>query len=254
MLFSYLEYSSIIHRIQEHIPIMRFEDVDSMTNSYCVIRHDVEFSVERALDLARVESELGILSTYVFQVSNNNYNPFSYKNKTQILKIAELGHNIGVHVHLGNYNPQIECIEDYIKMQTNHLSNALNYTIDRFSIHRPFKEHLQTVINVPGLINMSDEMYFTYTSNFNPYELPVLYLADSNHEWKYGHPLNIDFSKIKKMQLNCHPFSWTKKGLDNWNNFLILTKEKQFEALMSINEEIKTYPKALFDQCKKELE
>jgi hypothetical protein len=76
----------------------------------------------------------------------------------------------------------------------------------------------------------------------------VLYLADSNHAWKYGHPLEIDFSKISKMQLNCHPFSWTEKGLDNWNNFLILTKEKQEEALVSINEEIKTYPKDLYIQ------
>jgi hypothetical protein len=56
-----------------------------------------------------------------------------------------------------------------------------------------------------------------------------------------GNPMDIDFSLVNKMQLNCHPFSWTEKGFDNRENFYILTKEKQLEALHSINEEIKTY-------------
>jgi hypothetical protein len=246
MNFSYQEYQSIIDRIKNNIPIVRFDNVTSDTNRYCVIRHDVEFSIERALQLAEVEFELGISSTYVFQICNNNYNPFSHKNRDLIHQIRILGHDIGTHVHLGNFNENKESVENYIIKQSQLLSTALDYPINKFSIHRPLRKHIENVISIPGYINMNDDKYFTYTNSFNIYDLPVLYLADSNHAWKYGNPLEIDFSKINRMQLNCHPFSWTEKGLDNYENFFILTKEKQLEALQSIKEEIKTYPDELF--------
>jgi len=248
MKFSYLEYRTILNRIQTYLPIIRFDEVTNITDKYCVIRHDVEYSIERAYQLSKIESELGVKSTYVFQICNNNYNPFSHKNRELIHRIHEFGHDIGIHVHLGNFNENKESIENYIIKQAQLLSIALDYPINKFSIHRPIKTYIENVINIPGYINMSDSKFFTFTESFNIYNLPVLYLADSNHEWKYGNPLDIDFLKISKMQLNCHPFSWTENGLDNYNNFLQLTKEKQFEALKSINEEIKTYPKNLYEE------
>ena len=248
MNFSYKEYYEIINRIQLHLPIIRFDDVKHDTKKYCVIRHDVEFSIDRALQLAVVEHELEVSSTYVFQICNNNYNPFSHKNKIHILDIASKGHDIGVHIHLGNFNETYESIESYIIKQANLLSTALDYPINKFSIHRPLKKDIMVPINIPGYINMNATEFFTYTENFSIYNLPVLYLADSNHSWKYGYPLDIDFSKINKMQLNCHPFSWTEVGLNNWNNFKSLTKEKQLESLISINDEIKTYPVILYEE------
>ena len=246
--FSYQEYQTIVNSISTHVPIVQFDTVNSDTEKYCVIRHDVEFSIERALMLAKVEVNLGVRSTYVFQICNNNYNPFSHKNKEYIHQIHALGHDIGVHIHLGNFNEYDESVESYIIKQSQLLSLALDYPVNKFSMHRPLRKHIENIISIPGYINMSDKKFFTYTDNFNVYDLPVLYLADSNHAWKYGNPLDIDFSKISKMQLNCHPFSWTEKGLDNWNNFHILTNEKQLEALNSINEEIKTYPKELYEE------
>lgn len=248
MNFSYAEYRDIINKIQSHLPIVRFDDVKRDTNRYCVIRHDVEFSILRALDLSEVERQLNISSTYVFQICNNNYNPFSHKNKEYILNIAGNGHDIGVHIHLGNFNETHESIESYIIKQANLLSTALDYPINKFSMHRPLKKHIVNPIQIPGYINMNAPEFFVYTEDFNIYDLPVLYLADSNHAWKYGNPLNVDFSKINKMQLNCHPFSWTTEGLDNWENFKSLTKEKQMESLISINEEIKTYPVKLYEE------
>lgn len=248
MNFSYREYINIINKIRTHIPIVSFDSVLPDTEKYCVIRHDVEFSIERALRLAHIEADLNINSTYVFQICNNNYNPFSHKNKIHILEIANLGHDIGVHIHLGNFNESYQSIESYIIKQAQLLSLALDLSINKFSLHRPVRKHIENEILIPYYINMNASEFFTYTNSFNIYDLPVLYLADSNHAWKYGNPHDIDFSKISKMQLNCHPFSWTELGLNNWKNFQILTKEKQLEALESINEEIKTYPKDLYEK------
>ena len=35
-----------------------------------------------------------------------------------------------------------------------------------------------------------------YFDEKKPSKVRVLYLADSNHQWKYGHPFDFDFSKI----------------------------------------------------------
>ncbi len=251
--FSYKEYSCILNRIREHLPIKMFDEIHKNSIRYCVIRHDVEYSIERAYSLAKIESELNVRSTYVFQICNNNYNPFSHKNRNLIHEIYKLGHDIGVHVHLGNFNESEQSVENYIIKQAQLLSMALDYPINKFSIHRPLKKHIETPLVIPGYINMSSELFFTYTNNFSIYDLPVLYLADSNHTWKYGYPLDVNFSKISKLQLNCHPFSWSTEGLNNWNNFNILTKEKQLESLDSINEEIKTYPERLYNEFKTSL-
>ena len=73
----------------------------------------------------------------------------------------------------------------------------------------------------------------------------VLYLADSNHQWKYGHPFDCDFSKIKKLQLLTHPFSWTEEGGDNYGNFLSLIRERNNELVNSMDTETNTFPKEL---------
>ena len=245
--FSFAEYNNIIDRIKTHLPIINFSDVNSETKRYCVIRHDVEFSIDRALDLAIFENSIDLKTTYCIQVNNNNYNPFSNKNLASIKRIIELGHDISLHAHLGCYETHKISVEDYILRQAVILSTMLEYPINKFSIHRPIKKYIEDVIVVPGLMNLSDELFFSYTENFTLYDLPVLYLADSNHQWKYGNPLEVDFSKINKFQLNCHPFSWTNSGFNNYDNFEKLLFEKQNEALFSIDEEIRTFPKEMFN-------
>ena len=74
----------------------------------------------------------------------------------------------------------------------------------------------------------------------------VHYLADSNHQWKYGHPFHIDYwDKPQKMQLLTHPFSWSNDGYDNISNFTKLIQDRNEELLQSMNSETKTFPKEL---------
>ncbi len=79
-MFSYNEYKNIIGLIQQNTPIKDFADVTEKTKKYCVIRHDIEFSLDRAYKLAKIEQQLGISSTYTVQLRNNTYNALSDKN------------------------------------------------------------------------------------------------------------------------------------------------------------------------------
>ena len=76
-------------------------------------------------------------------------------------------------------------------------------------------------------------------------KLDVLYLADSNHQWKWGLPTESNFTDHKKLHINFHPFSWTSKGYGNLVNFKSLTKEKNKELVYSFNSEINNFPQEL---------
>ena len=79
-MFSYNEYKNIINLVREHIPIVDFSEVDEKIKKFCVLRHDIEFSIDRAYELAKLEKELGVSSTYTVQLRNNTYNALSEKN------------------------------------------------------------------------------------------------------------------------------------------------------------------------------
>ena len=86
-MFSYNEYKNIIKLVNSHLPIVDFADITDKTDKFCVLRHDIEFSIDRAYELAKVEKELGVTSTYTVQVRNNTYNALSEKNIDLIRKI-----------------------------------------------------------------------------------------------------------------------------------------------------------------------
>ena len=99
-------------------------------------------------------------------------------------------------------------------------------------------------LTLDNKINCYDKKFFQYFDD-RPDELDILYLADSNHEWKYGYPLDFDFTKINKLQLLIHPFSWSIDGGDNYSNFLSLIRERNNELVNSMNTETSTFPQEL---------
>ena len=249
-MFSYNEYKNIINLIGQHLPFVDFADVDKNTDKFCILRHDIEYSIDRALDMARFESdELGVTSTYCVQLRSNIYNAISNKNIDVMTEIKSLGHKIALHI-----NPplmDLSAVREYISNDIKTLERHYEFEIDRFSFHIPKKEYLKPYIKIENKINCYDKLFFHYFDENKPNRLRVLYLADSNHQWKYGHPLDFDFSKIKKLQLLTHPYSWTRNGFENFKNISNLIKERTHELAVSMAE-IKTFPRELLETLKNE--
>ena len=242
-MFNYKEYETLIKYISKKLPIMDYSQISDNTKSFFIIRHDVEFYLENAYDLAYFEKEnLGINSTYFFQIRNNCYNLFSNKNIKIVHDINKMGHRIGLHAHMDALTDNNK-IEEYIINDIDILQNVLNIPIDRFSFHRPKRKHLEMNLKIEGIINAYENKYFTFSDNL--LNLDVVYLADSNHKWKYGYPLDVDLNLVKKVQLLAHPYSWSKDGNDNLENFRCIVDKKITEIKKSINSEIKNFPKEL---------
>lgn len=246
-MFNYAEYRNIITLVKQNLPIMDFSEVNDEVNAFCVLRHDIEFSIDRALQMARIEHEnLNVHSTYTVQLRNNTYNALSQKNIEAIQEIESMGHYIGLH-----QNPPMmddDELVDYILKDIETLEHYYGFEVDRFAFHRCGSNPgiLEKYVEVPNKINCYAKEFFHYFSGDKPEELRVHYLADSNHDWKYGHPLYVDYWDLpQKMQLLTHPYSWTEVGYENISNFTKLIKERNEELLSDMNSETKTFPKEL---------
>lgn len=251
--FSYIAYLKLIKTIKDVIPLVDFSHIKDTDEKFFILRHDVEFSVEKAYELARIEHDiLNITSSYFFQLRNYTYNPLAENNANLIKKIAAMGHKIGLHVHgygdhgYPNNASSMNEISTFIKNEVNLLQNGLGIPVDRFSFHRPSHHVLQLNIHIDRLINTYDKKFFHFCENDNmPESLNVYYFSDSEHKWKYGDPLSILEKPIKKIQLLTHPYSWSKQGLNNIDNFNELIALKQKAMLKAMNNECRHFPNEL---------
>ena len=244
-MFSYIEYENIISLVKMNLPIMDFSDITDETEKFCVLRHDIEFSIDRALKMAEIEKSLGISSTYTVQLRNNTYNALSQKNIDIIRKINNMGHKIGLHQNPPMMND--EKLIKYILKDIETLEHYYGFEVDRYAFHRcgSNPEILKRYVEIPNKINCYDKKFFHYFKGDTPKKLRVYYLADSNHKWKYGHPLELNFNKVNKIQLLTHPYSWTEDGFDNYSNYLTLIRERKVELVESMDTETRTFPKEL---------
>ena len=233
--FSYESYCKIINKYFDSI--IDFNDINGKKN-FALIRHDVEFSVERAYDLAKMNEKLGVKdASFLFQVKSNAYNICSKDNALLVNKIKNLGFFVGLHFYISHIEvDDWKSLEKELLLQTKLFCIATGIKIDRFSYHRPPQWVLKNNSDrIKGLINMYGKSYFEFSDN--PKE--IKYYADSNHTFKYGDPLkNSDF---KKFQILLHPDEWTKKGLNESDNFFSLIRENETNFRKILEKENKNF-------------
>ncbi|MCH5254452.1 MAG: hypothetical protein J1F41_05965 [Lachnospiraceae bacterium] len=239
-MFSYEDYREIIRIIKSTGRYAHYADALGK-DRFIIMRHDVEYSVERAYELARVEQSMDFTSTYFFQWTNNSYNVLSRKNINMIKDMRERGQHIGLHFALNGMTDMAE-IRRKIQIEIDMLSEMFGFPIKEFSIHRPSKDVLRENIKLDGILNAYQDDFFTFAENITE-ETPVAvkYMSDANHIWRYGYPDEKNITSYDKVQILVHPFSWCKEGYDNFDNYKSLVQEKYVEMIDSIDQECKDF-------------
>lgn len=239
-MFSYEDYKEIIRIIQSTGRQAGYEEA-LKRDKFIIMRHDVEYSVERAYDLAKVESSMDFTSTWFFQWTNNSYNILSRKNQALIREMHERGHVIGLHYALNGLS-DMEAVRKQIAKEMEILSEMFGFPITQFSVHRPSADILRENIKLPGILNAYQDEFFTFADKVTEEtRLDVKYMSDANHIWRYGYPDKENITGFDKVQILTHPFAWTKKGYDNRDNYATLIQEKYQELVESINNECKDF-------------
>ena len=239
-MFSFDDYREIIRIIKSTDRYVTYKEALNRDN-FILMRHDVEYSVERAYNLSKVEDSMDFTSTYFFQWTNNSYNILSRKNMDMVKDMHERGHVIGLHYAL-NGMTDMELVRKQIVKEINILSEMFGFQVDTFSVHRPSKDILRENIKLPGIINAYQDDFFTFAENVTE-DTPVAvkYLSDANHIWRYGYPDEKNILGHDKVQILTHPFAWTKEGYDNFDNYKTLVAEKEREVIDSIDAECKDF-------------
>lgn len=251
--FSYENYAILLDEIVKQGTLCDYSEISLSTEKFIILRHDVEFSPRRALVLAEAEQKKNVTSTFFFQVSNNAYNTLSDVNLERIRQIHHMGHHIGLHFHLQKSN-DLEEIRQRIIFESALLSRYTGIAIDRFSFHRPSELVLKSRIQIPGLINAYDPLYFVYSEKPEVIDFSkrVKYIADSRNEWSYISPWDAPchefFETFPKIQILCHPYSWgaeTAKVADNLRNCVEENRREFIDTMCRETKYVKEYANEL---------
>lgn len=208
--FTFSNYINILNTVSRTHKILSFRDLylsdinkKNIPHKHVILRHDVEVSVNNALELAKIDYSLGISSTF-FLLTSSVYNIFSPITAQQIKKIISLGHDIGLHYDASTIK----------KNEPKAFFEQLIYIIESFfdikiyavSEHCPMRNNSK--IQFTGYLN-------AYSKRFME---EYKYLSDSNQAYREA-VITEHLNDFDKFQLLLHENCWSKDG-DNFRKLM----------------------------------
>lgn len=195
--FSYRHY---IATLKEFKKSHRFIDYQDISLDGVILRHDVDYSLERALEMAKIEKRLGIQSTFFILIHSIFYNPSSPITAKFIKKILDLDHKIGLHYdgtffEINETNPNVGIIAE-IKLFEKHFNTKINV----ISRHNP-------TLSKKIRFDKNQKVIDVDSSNFKK---NVTYISDSVQNWREGCFCN--HLTNSRLEVLIHPILWTKEN------------------------------------------
>jgi hypothetical protein len=180
------------------------------------MRHDVDFDVAYAVEMAEIEAELGVCSTYFFHLRGVAYNLLSAASMSDVQAILSLGHRVSLHI--GMYPEELAT---FVQKELEIFARALELagcvpgieqhgSLAIVSFHRPDAERvIRRETAVPwGVTHTYAEYYMEYKDHRG------VYFSDSRCMWgPSGRPLDsAAFAQRYHIQILTHPIWWMEEG------------------------------------------
>ncbi|WP_353439151.1 hypothetical protein [Polynucleobacter sp. UK-FUSCHL-C3] len=204
----------------------------------CLLRHDIDISMDYALDMAILEREIGVCSTYFLMLRSPMYNLMSRHSTTVLRRLIDLGHDIGLHFDAGCLRRQGVTLENDIRFELDILSSLLGQHVKAFSFHQPNEKEISSRVEIPGVIN-----------TYHPDQLVgYKYISDSNRVWREMNPFEIAAHGFDRLHILIHPIWWMceeAQTMDCWDRAIernfhssqqqLLETERAYGSTRSIN-------------------
>lgn len=169
-------------------------------------RHDIDFSVQRAGKLARIEAEEKVRTTYFIDLHNPFYNALEKENARLIHEILDLGHDVGLHFDAAFYEARSRNMEKRMATEKYLLERLLATEIRAVSFHNPGVAGRRVPDNerLAGMVNA----YSGYLKKHYGY------CSDSNGYWRF-HRLEDVLRRADdaNLQVLTHPGWWTPRPM-----------------------------------------
>lgn len=232
MKFTYDAYENMIYSILD-----KGYSFSNYTNCFengktVILRHDVDYSIEKALRLAELEYKLGVRSTYFVLLTSPFYNLMAKNNLMSLIKIKEWGHEIGLHFDEVNYTKEYYDknggITSVVLTEANLLKNITGIDIKTVSMHRPSKETLNADYDLSPLVNSYSSYFFK----------EFKYLSDSRRHWKEDINKIINFDNYDKIHILTHAFWYNDEEKDLKISLTEFIKDANKDRFNMLNDNI----------------
>lgn len=175
----------------------------------CLLRHDIDYTPEKAIEFGRIEANLGIQSTYFFQVVAKTYNIREQAVYNVVRELDEMGHKIALHFDVTwQRNSSWDTLPILCAHERKLLALLTDIDIpDIVSFHNPGTYADKVIdVNVEGIHHTYEPRYF---SRFK-------YLSDSQG-WYEGCVCKLfESAKYPRIQLLTHPYIWWSKPKEDF--------------------------------------
>lgn len=214
--WTYEHYTNCINNAKRQgYQILPFNEVESTSpmESIIILRHDIDISVTRALNMAMLESTLGIRASYFVRVHASSYNIFEYNTYNKLKKILSLGHEIGLHFEAVDFSTITgENSLDIFLREKKVLETILNTSVKSAAAHG---EHttVGATHNRSFFQNINKSQVNIEYNTYDPaFTENMKYISDSSGRWREGCMCN-HIGKYQQMQILIHPCWWFKDHL-----------------------------------------
>ena len=183
-----------------------FVDYNSrrIDNKHILWRHDLDTSIHRALKIAQIEKEEGVLSTFFVMVSSPFYNIAEKEVLDKFSQILSMGHKAGLHFDQKFFDfKNQEDFEKKIEVKKVFLEDIFQKPLEAISFHNP---------DFNGLIDISKDSYSGMVNAYGPkiYN-EYKYVSDSNGHWRFDRLFDVlADAKYQKLQILTHPEWWVE--------------------------------------------
>ncbi len=232
--FTIAAYAELVSAAASRYRFLRFAE-SSTEGEVALWRHDIDFSPQRALAMARVEAASGVPATYFVQVSSRYYSIFEPEIAAILRQIVALGHDIGLH-----FDAEVcahQSLPDYdrrIAFEAKVLEEVAETRVDSFTLHNP-----TTLVGVSlseqyrgGLMNGS---FAKLRANFS-------YCSDSNDLCRFRSLAEmIDDPMTHRLYALTHPEWWQsepmlpRQRLQRCIDGRKVRSENYYDALLTTN-------------------
>lgn len=222
--FSWSGYRALIRAFLDRGYAVKFFGELDPTESHVVLRHDIDFSLRAAVDIARIESDMGVRSHYYVLLQTEFYNLCSPGDWARIVEITELGHDVGLHFDASRYDANLETLEAAVSKECDILATIMGREIATVSFHRPVQSLLGLARPLAGRLHAYQPQFFS----------EIAYVADSRGFFRYGHPLDHEaFAAGRALQLLTHPIWWPQSEVEDKMSLLDDLLQQRQDLLLS---------------------
>lgn len=212
MEFTYNAYQNLLECLEHNgYSVADYHNCDSVLHP-CILRHDIDNSLEKAVKFAELEKKMAIKATYFVLITSDFYNVFSDKSRKLLQQIIDCGHEIGLHFDETVYDQTMlrGGIAEQILYEKELLESVCQKEVSVVSMHRPSKGLLESDLKVPGMINSYSQKFFK----------EFKYISDSRMRWREDVMKYVNERIYDRLHILTHAF-WYEDRVHNMKDSLV---------------------------------